>query len=214
MSRMSVLLSVALLLAPFTSAKDKNKAILSAEVLRAQTALVVINPEAGEPLMDPSANRRAQEDVEKSLMKWGRFRMVMEPQTADLVIAVRKGTGRAASPTIRGGPIDNRPVILEPTENGDVRIGAQHRHPPNLTPPGMGAPQDTGPRLGNEVGPSEDTLEVYRGGVESPLDSAPVWRYMAKDALRSPVVPAVDQFRKAVDEAEKAATQKQRKPKP
>jgi len=30
-----------------------------------------------------------------------------------------------------------------------------------------------------------------------------VWRYVGKDGLRSPGVPAVDEFRKAVVEAEK-----------
>jgi len=47
--------------------------------------------------------------------------------------------------------------------------------------------------------------------VEYPLDSSPVWRYMAKDALRPPQVRGVDEFRKALIEAEKAANQKQKK---
>jgi hypothetical protein len=46
---------------------------------------------------------------------------------------------------------------------------------------------------------------VYRGGQADPLDKAPVWRYIAKDALHSPDVPAVDQFRKVIEEAEKQA---------
>jgi hypothetical protein len=213
MPRVFVLLSI-ILLAPLTGARDKNKAVLPAEILKAQTVLVVINPEAGEPLTDPNANRRAQEDVERALMKWGRFRLVMDSQTADLVLAVRKGAGRAVTPTISGGPVDSRPVILQPTEPGDIRIGGQHGRPPDLSQPGMGGPQDTEPRVRTEVGPSQDTLEVYRGGIEYPLDSAPVWRYMAKDALRPPAVSAVEQFRKAIDEAERTATQKKPKQKP
>jgi hypothetical protein len=209
MSRMSVLLSLALLLTPFADAKDKNKIVLPADVLNAQTALVVIRPDAGEPLTNPTANRTAREDVEKALLKWGRFRFVLESQAADLVFAVRKGTGRSTGPTIKGGPIDNRPVILQPTEGG-IRIGGQRGQPPG-SQPGTGTTPDTGPRLGTEMGPSEDMLEVYRGGVESPLDGAPVWRYVAKDALRSPAVPAVEQFQKAIDEAQKAAAQKQQK---
>jgi hypothetical protein len=49
-------------------------------------------------------------------------------------------------------------------------------------------------------------MEVYRGGKDGnkTFDSPPVWRYIAKDALHSPNVPAVDQFRKAIDETEKA----------
>jgi hypothetical protein len=57
-------------------------------------------------------------------------------------------------------------------------------------------------------------LEVYRGGIEYPLDSPAVSRYRAKDALRSPQVPAVDQFRKIFDEAQKTANQKQQKQNP
>jgi hypothetical protein len=57
-------------------------------------------------------------------------------------------------------------------------------------------------------------MEVYRGRIEYPLDSSPVWRYTAKDSLRSPRVQAVEQFRKVLDEAEKAASQKRQKQKP
>ena len=218
MLRMSVLLSLALFLTPFANAKDKdkdkNKVLLPADVLNAQTVLVAIQPEAGEPLTDPDANRRAREDVERALTKWGRFRMVMESQTADLVFVVRRGTGRAVTPTISGGPIDNRPVILQPGEGGDIRIGGQRGQPPDLSQPGTGPQQNTGPRRRTEIGPSEDMLEVCRGGIEYPLDSPAVWRYGAKDALRSPQVPAVDQFRKIFDEAQKAANQKQQKQNP
>ncbi|AXC15278.1 hypothetical protein ACPOL_6034 [Acidisarcina polymorpha] len=37
----------------------------------------------------------------------------------------------------------------------------------------------------------------------SPLDAPAVWRYMARNALESPSVPAVDAFRKAIAESEK-----------
>jgi hypothetical protein len=135
MERRLVLCPVVLLLILNASAKDKNKGILSAEVLRAQTVTVLIDPEAGEPLTDPSANRRAQEDVENALSKWGRFRIVLEARTADLVITVRKGTPRGATPTIRGGAIDDRPVIVQSDGSGDIRIGAQGGRPPSATEP-------------------------------------------------------------------------------
>src|SRR5205809_570171 len=92
-----LLLLLTLLGAPLGSAKDKSKTNLPADVLNARTVLVVINPQAGESLADPDANRRAQEDVEKALTKWARFDVVMEARTADLVIAVRRGTGKAVS---------------------------------------------------------------------------------------------------------------------
>jgi hypothetical protein len=44
---------------------------------------------------------------------------------------------------------------------------------------------------------------VYEGRVDGLLDRAPAWRYMTKEALHSPNVPAVEEFRKAIEEAEK-----------
>jgi hypothetical protein len=44
---------------------------------------------------------------------------------------------------------------------------------------------------------------VYRGRRENALDSPAVWRYVARDALRHPGVPAVDEFRKTIVDAEK-----------
>jgi hypothetical protein len=209
----STLLSLSLLI-PLADAKEKKKIILPDDVLRAKTVLVVVSPQAQTSLLNPNENRTAQEDVEKALMSWGRFNPVLESQEPDLIIAIRKGSeNRALSPSISGGPTDNRPVILEPTD-GAVRLGVQQGRPSNPIDPAS-EPQNTGPGLSKQVGASEDTFEVYRGriGTGDPLDSAPVWRYMAKDALRSPAVPAVDQFRKVVEQADKEA-QKQSKSKP
>jgi hypothetical protein len=213
MSRISLLLVIALLVSPFANAKDKkNKPILSTDVLRAQTALVMISPDAGERLDDPAGNRHAQEDVERALTKWGRFRIVNEVSAADLIFTVRKGNGRMVNPTIANSPIDNRPVVLQPGADSD-RIGAQHGQPPGMNQPGM--PQDSEPRAQTEIGSSEDTVEVYRGGVDYPLERAPAWRYSAKDALRPPSVSAVEQFHNAVNQSEKAlAAQDAQKKKP
>ena len=191
--------------APLAIAKNKKKQALPDYVLKAETVLVVIRPEAGEPVTNPTANRTAQENVEKALSQWGRFRLVMDAQTADLVIAVRKG--HASGPTVRNLPTDSRSVIIQPG-NGNIRVGAQQGRPTDLSNPGLGGPTDQGPRVDNEIGPSDDTFEVYRGGIEFPLDSAPVWRYTAKNALDAAQVPAVEQFRKVLTESEKQHQQK------
>ena len=61
-----------------------------------------------------------------------------------------------------------------------------------------------------EAGAEDDTFMVFQGGgSQYPLDNAPVWRYIAKNGLKSPRVEAVEEFRKAVEESEKAAAQKQ-----
>ena len=205
MSRTLMLLLLVVVSNPFASSKEKAK-ILPAQVLQAQTILVIINPDAGEPLNDPAANRNAREDVEKALLQWGRFRLAMETHTADLVLSVRKGTGRNATPTISGGPIDNRPVILQPGGEGGIRIGGQHGTPDPVTT----KDQNPRPRAGTEIGASEDTLELYLGGKDYPLDSAPIWRYSAQNALHPPKVPGIDELRKAINETEKATQQKKK----
>ena len=200
--RTATLVLMPVAVAALALAKSHKKQLLPDYVLRANTVLVVIRPDAGEPLTNPSANRTAQDSVEKALTDWGRFRLVMEEQTADLIIAVAKG--HAGGPTINGAPSDNRPVIIQPSD-GNIRIGGQQGRPPG---PDLDGPPDRGPRIGNQIGAAEDTFEVYRGGVERPLDTSPLWRYMGKGALDGPRVAAVEQFRKAVSESEKQQQQK------
>jgi hypothetical protein len=207
--RRSSLLSFACclsLLAAPANAKDKNKKpILPDYVLRATTVVVIIHPDAGEPIDEPTANFTARENVERALEEWGRLKPVPEGQDADLVIAVKTGTGRLVQRSIKGGPVDNRTGMGQP---GDIRIGAQQGHPPSpMGDPGMG-PQNTGPHTTSEIGGNEDTFEVYRGGVPQPLNSSPVWRYIARDCLRGSKLSAVEEFRKAIADAEKQPSSK------
>jgi hypothetical protein len=199
--RLSFLLPLLVLLATQALAKDKNKSTLPEYVLRAQTVLVVIDPDAGEPLDHPNANATARDNVEKALMDWGRFKLALDGRESDLIMVVRTGNGKAVQPTIRGGPIDQRPGIGQSTDSS-IRIGGQHGQPPPLTDPSSD-PQNQGPHVSNEVDSSEDSFAVYRGGIANPLDSSPVWRYNAKDGLQAPKVAAVEEFRKALAQAEK-----------
>ena len=195
----STLTLIALLVCP-AAPKDKKKLVLPADVLRARTVLVVIDPDAGEPLGQPQANAMARDSVEKALLEWGRFDLLSAGQPTDLIIAVRTGNGRAMQPTIKGGPVDQRPGYGQTTDS-TIRIGGQQGQPPPLQDPSLSP--NRGPHISNEVGPSEDMLEVYRGNGQDPLDAPPVWRYIAKDCLREPKVAAVEEFRKAIAEAEK-----------
>ncbi|HXR33076.1 MAG TPA: hypothetical protein VN830_05190 [Verrucomicrobiae bacterium] len=199
-------ITAAMALVGLASAKKKEKVLLPDYVLTAQTVAVFILPETGEPMTDPFANRKAQEEVEKAIMKWGRFRLTQEAFTADLVIGVRKGTGKIMNPTISGGPVDSRPGTIETTDN-QVRIGMQQGRPPNGTQTGEASGR-TSP--GMEAGSiTEDLLQVFRGGDTYAANSAPVWTYSVKDGLNPPGVAAVEKFRKTLEEAEKAAAQKQ-----
>lgn len=195
-------LSVSLLVVCCLAAagKDKKKIILPADVLQARTVLVVIDPDAGIAIDAPMANRTAQGDVEKALMNWGRFNLAPDASTADLIISVRKGNGKMAQPTVGGVPINNRPVILDPTDSG-IDMGGHRGNPSQAGDPTNSQPQPPHPQA--EVGPAEDMFVVYRGKRNDALESPPVWRYSSKDALRSPSVPAVEAFRKVIAEAEK-----------
>jgi len=127
---------------------------------------------------------------------------------------VRKGTGQVANPTIQGRPVDTRPGTVETTDN-QMRIAGQQGCAPSTTQAGdasgiggQSAPNDRA-HPGMELGGGDDTFKVFQGGVQHPVDTAPVWRYVVKDGLKAPGVAAVEQFQKAVEELEKAAAQKQ-----
>jgi hypothetical protein len=185
--------------------KARNSRYFPTPCSEAQTVAVVIRPDAGEPVTNPLANRTARDNVKNAMTKWGRFRLVTDAQTADLIVAVRKG--HASGPTISNFPADDHPIIYQPS-GGDVPGAGQHGRSPDLTNPGLGKPADRGPHITNEMGPAEDSFEVYMGGVDYPLDAPPLWRYMAKEALNTPQVTAVEQFRNAINESEQHRQQK------
>jgi len=191
-------------------AKDKKKAILPADVLRARTVLVIVDPTAGVDVRDPNANRAARADVEKALDQWGRFTLVQEGLTADLVMTVRKGNGKLIQPTIGGTPINGTPPVsggtasspTQTTTRGSVRWGGSG----NPNDPSNAGTQPSTPEPQIEAGSPQDMFVVYRGSTDpnwSPLDAPPVWRYSGKDALASPSVPALEVFRKLIAESEK-----------
>ena len=203
----STLISLVLVaVVPLAVAKNaKNKQVLPDYVLQAQTVAVVVMPDAGESVTAPAANRTAEQNVEKALLQWGRYRLVPDALTADLIVAVRKGY--AGGPAISPAPIDTRPVILQPSQ-GTIYVGGQQGAPPDLTQSPSPGPKPPKATISHEAGSAVDTFELFLGGVEYPLDSAPIWRYMAKDALDAPEVRAVEQFRQAVADSEKQRKQK------
>jgi hypothetical protein len=209
MLRVTLFAAGLVLVLPLT-AKSKDK-VLPPYILTARTVAVIIDPGAGIDPEDPQANRTAQKDVETALMNWGRFQPAIGATGADLIIVIRKGHGRLVDATISDPRQNDRPGSITPADDG-IGVGAQHGSQPNLGGPQRGAgPQPNQPQAPTpqtEIGGSEDSFVVFDGKVEKPLDGAPGWRYMARDGLRPHNVPAVDEFRKAVAAAEKAAAAK------
>jgi hypothetical protein len=200
LKRSAITLALLFLAVP-SSSKDKKKETLPEMILRARYVAVVIDPDTGMSVTNPLENRTARTDVEAALAKWGRFKTTLDPINADLIMVVRKG-GKAVKPTIGGGTRNDRPVVLNPGGPGDINVGVAVGIPPRTS--SSDANSNGGPSPRTEIGPSEDILSVYRGGVNDPLDSVPLWRYAARNGLQHPSVPAVDKFRKAIEEAEKA----------
>jgi len=170
--------------------------------LTAQTVTVVVDPEAGISVDNPLANQTAQKDVEAAMLRWGRLNPILSTQSADLIIVVRKGNGRIVDQTMPDRRQNNRPGSITQADNS-VSVGAQHGPQPNISS-GPSAPPTAAPSR-TEIGTVYDSFTVYEGHVDIPLDNPPAWRYAAKDALHTHDVPAVDEFRKAIAEAEKAA---------
>lgn len=199
----SLALSVLFLFCLGAVAKNKKKVPLPVDVLQAHTAWVIVDPHAGVDVTDPNSNRQARADVEHALAKWGRLTPVTDPAMADLIIVIRKGNGKLVQPTIGSAPGNSPPpVIAQRTDSG---INVAGRTGPPL--------EESQPHPQMEVGGTQDSFAVYRGNPsyndsastsDNPLDSPAVWRYTAKDALASPGVPAVDAFRKAIADSEKA----------
>jgi hypothetical protein len=205
LKRASTLFVVSLLVT-LGFAKDK-KVVLPAYVLSAKTVAVIIDPTAGISIDDPRANQDAQKDVEAALLSWGRFEPVLSTRMADLIIVLRRGNGRMMNETIPDPRQNDRPGSITQTDNG-VSMGGQRGPQPGMSGgpggPGTGSNQ-TSPSPRTEIGQADDSFVVYKGGDEKPLDTPPAWRYVAIDGLSPHSVPAVAAFKKAVENAEKAA---------
>ncbi len=200
--------------------KDKKKAPLPEDILKAHTAWVVVDPTAGVDIDDPNANRIARADVEKALVKWGRLEPVTNAEMADLIITVRKGHSKIADGTLGGTQVNRPPpFIVQSTDSsihaaGGTRGGGMPDNPVDAST--SGAPATDSAYPGNpgrpspqaEIGATQDMFVVYRSRAANALNAPPVWRYSAKDALQSPNVPAVEEFRALIAQSEKQLTGK------
>ena len=204
-SRLVCLILACLTLTPALA--ENSKPIVPLYILNARTVAVIIDPDAGVSLSDPNANQTAQHDVETALLKWGRFTTVIDPLDADLVIVLRKGHAKIADVTVSDPRQNSRPGSVTTTDGG-IAIGTQHGTPPPGTP-GAPGPQDgaSTPHRQAEIGSNEDSFQVFEGKKNIGASEAPGWRCIQKNGLHAHDVPAVDEFRKAIEDALKQAAQ-------
>src|SRR5215467_2164068 len=140
--RLCSLLALTLLLTGSAFSKQKKPRIPD-YVLHAETVIVAIEPDTGEPLDHPNANQQARENVERALTQWGRFRIVPDGQQSDLVVGVRLGSDKLLRPTVKS--------------DDNIRIGQRSQAPPLGGEPRPDA-DSRSPRITNEVGPTADSL--------------------------------------------------------
>lgn len=200
--RLLIFLAAVLSLSPCLQGKDQKELILPTYVLEAKTVAVVVDPDAPVSAAHPSDNKQAADAVEQALMKWGRYKLLSDPQWADIVIMIRKG--RPAGPAVGGvGNGSDRPVILQQPTDTQTRVGVQWGVPPPVSATQQ-QPQQRQPQPGMESGTTDDVFEVFQGQTQYPLDGPHVWSYHGKGVLDAPKVKAVEAFHDAVSEAEKA----------
>ncbi len=197
-------------------AKTKKEAALSKLFCHAQ--YVYVQTSEGDP--DAEVAREYPDDynaaigVEQRLQHWGRYKLVYQPQQADLVWVVwkqRKGGNRLpgqpsqmppmAQPQNPGGPGQN--------PGGPGSGPGQNPGNPRQNPGGIGGPDGVGVSNGGPgvgmVWPVNDQLAVYMGPSDESLQS-PIWKKSEKDGLSEPDMPLFGKIADAVDDG--CSTQK------
>lgn len=128
-------------------------------------------------------DRQALANVSDALKKWNRYAITIDPQQAEILIAVR--SGRLAS------------------ANGGIRV-----HTGSIDSTGTARTSGTaiGPVVGVEAGPPSDYLAVYQAddGHEGPR----LWRKTQDDGLVGRNPPLLESFQADVE----AAAKKSKKP--
>lgn len=197
---------------PASAREKEDTRMMPPYILRARTVAVLIDPAAAVSLRDPNGNQTARKDVETALLKWGRFEPILDARDADLVIVIRKG--RTPADVAVPDPRQNRRGGMIDPWDGRIAVGTQRGNVPKGQPAGQ-PPHKPDDPIGDEpvkqTGTPGDVFEVFDGRSDDALNSVPGWSYVKKDALHAHDVPAVEEFRKAIDEAEKQAGQAPKK---
>lgn len=184
------LLSVCLLLALAATGfaqKNKKKSEIPQSVVVAQFVYVTSFHGDRFDRRTTYEDRQAITNVEEAVQKWGRYRIALRPDEADIMLVVRPGE-MAASHMGVGIPIDV----------GGTRIGTTPSGTPTSTGPNIGAGGD----ISNAP---DDMLLVSLRAVEPANEASFVWRRSQHNGLFGRNPGLLQEFRKQVEEAEKQA---------
>lgn len=208
LSRCVVVAAALCVMLPAVAREKDDVPMMPPYILRARTVAIVIDPAAAVSVRDPNGNQTARKDVETALLKWGRFEPILDGRVADLVILIRKGR-KPADVGIADPRQNRRGGMIDPWDDG-IAVGVQRGTAPKGQPVHPSTRPSDRPiddRPVEQTGTPGDVFQVFDGRTESPLDGVPGWTYVKKDALHAHDVPAVEAFRKAIDDAERQAAQ-------
>lgn len=187
--------------------KKPKKPVVPAVFEHARYAYVqAMDGDEFDPRLLPE-DREAIANVENAVRDWGRYKLTVRREDADIVFVVRRG--RLA--TLKGGVDLNRGVDM--SRGGNVSVGTSPQNGQNPGQPsdpgtglgsnpgtGMGRDPGTGLEAGGDIGPADDFFEVCLLDSGGRLGS-PLWERTLEDGLigRRPML--FTQFKDAVDKA-------------
>lgn len=175
MAKRSASLWLLLVFALALKAEDKNA--IPAVVKNATSVMVTTSSgDVFSPDVSPE-DRHAVQNVQNTIQKWGRYKLVYNRGEADLILVVR--TGRLAE--VKGG----------------AQVATTTQRQGNGTYRSHGSAES----IGGEVGDPQDTLEVYMAS--RGIDGPPLWRGRAPGGLRAPQMQLMQEFRSKVEASEK-----------
>jgi len=186
LSLLLVLACVAALAAAGNKDRKKVKTPVPALVAKAQYVYITSYDGPETSFGVSPADRQALARVQDAIRKWGRYKVTLRQQDADLILLVRAGR------------------TLEGRVGGGIHAGSDS---PTVT---------SGPNARVEASSAglEDELAVYQG--PSGLNSAPLWRGLMVNGLQGPAPALVQKLRTDVEQTDKVLAeqeqQKQKKP--
>lgn len=165
--------------------KDKKKVKTPAPALVAKAQYVYLTTYDGPETsfgVSP-ADRQALQTVQDAIRKWGRYKVTLRQQDAELILLVRSGR------------------TLNARAGGGVRAGSE-------TPTTASGPNA---RVEASTSGVDDELAVYQG--PSGLNSAPLWRGLMTNGLQGPTPALVRKLRNDVEQTDKILAEQERKKK-